>query len=74
MTYFVLDAELQLLMALNHPNIVRCSECFVHQNKLCIVMDHCSEGGLMRWSGTLHRDPQVQPGGTVAFSSSMQSQ
>lgn len=36
---------LQLLMALNHPNIVRCLECFTHQSKLCIVMDWCSEGG-----------------------------
>lgn len=37
---------LQLLRALNHPNIVRCMECFVHANKLCIVMELCSEGGL----------------------------
>ena len=34
----------QLLMALKHPNIVRCLECFTHANKLCIVMDWCSEG------------------------------
>lgn len=31
-------------MALNHPNIVRCVECFTSNNKLCIVMDYCSEG------------------------------
>ena len=31
-------------MALKHPNIVRCVECFTHANKLCIVMDFCSEG------------------------------
>ncbi len=36
----------QLLMALSHPNIVRCLECFTHQSKLCIVMDWCSEGDL----------------------------
>lgn len=33
-------------MALNHPNIVRCSEAYTYQNKLCIVMDYCSEGQL----------------------------
>ena len=33
-------------MALKHPNIVRCLECFTHANKLCIVMDYCSEGDL----------------------------
>lgn len=37
----------QLLMALNHPNIVRCVECFTFNNKLCIVMDYCSEGELV---------------------------
>lgn len=37
-------ADLQVLKALNHPNIVRCVECFTHQSKLCIVMDWCSEG------------------------------
>jgi NIMA (never in mitosis gene a)-related kinase len=36
-------------MALNHPNIVRCTECFTHtsapgRQTLCIVMDYCSEG------------------------------
>lgn len=36
--------RLQLLMALKHPNIVRCHECFTHLNKLCIVMEWCSEG------------------------------
>lgn len=34
----------QLLMELNHPNIVRCHEAFVADGTLCIVMDHCSEG------------------------------
>eukprot|EP00198_Chlamydomonas_reinhardtii_P011003 XP_001700340.1 predicted protein [Chlamydomonas reinhardtii] len=38
------EQEAKLLMALNHPNIVRCIECFTHMNKLCIVMDWCSEG------------------------------
>ncbi len=36
--------EANLLMAMKHPNIVRSFECFMHQNKLCIVMDYCSEG------------------------------
>ncbi|GFR44775.1 hypothetical protein Agub_g6107 [Astrephomene gubernaculifera] len=40
------EQEAKLLMALNHPNIVRCIECFTHLNKLCIVMDWCSEGDL----------------------------
>ncbi|KAJ9525273.1 hypothetical protein QJQ45_020808 [Haematococcus lacustris] len=40
------EQEAKLLMALNHPNIVRCTECFTHQSKLCIVMDWCSEGDL----------------------------
>ncbi|KAG2486399.1 hypothetical protein HYH03_014976 [Edaphochlamys debaryana] len=40
------EQEAKLLMALNHPNIVRCMECFTHLNKLCIVMDWCSEGDL----------------------------
>ncbi|GLC38425.1 hypothetical protein PLESTB_001579500 [Pleodorina starrii] len=40
------EQEAKLLMALNHPNIVRCLECFTHLNKLCIVMDWCSEGDL----------------------------
>ncbi|KAG2424095.1 hypothetical protein HXX76_014770 [Chlamydomonas incerta] len=40
------EQEAKLLMALNHPNIVRCIECFTHMNKLCIVMDWCSEGDL----------------------------
>jgi serine/threonine protein kinase len=35
---------LQLLMALDHPNIVRCSACFVNPTKVCIVLDYCSEG------------------------------
>jgi len=39
---------LQLLMALNHPNIVRCVECFIANSKLCIVMDWCSEGECAR--------------------------
>eukprot|EP00983_Pelagomonas_calceolata_P094130 1157850-Pelagomonas_calceolata.AAC.14 len=37
---------MQLLMALNHPNIVRCVECFTANSKLCIVMDYCSEVAL----------------------------
>ncbi|GLI70930.1 hypothetical protein VaNZ11_016024 [Volvox africanus] len=40
------EQEGKVLMALNHPNIVRCIECFTHMNKLCIVMDWCSEGDL----------------------------
>ncbi|GIL80613.1 hypothetical protein Vretifemale_9758, partial [Volvox reticuliferus] len=40
------EQEAKVLMALNHPNIVRCIECFTHMNKLCIVMDWCSEGDL----------------------------
>lgn len=35
---------MQLLMALDHPNIVRCHEAFVSEGKLCIVMDYCSQG------------------------------
>jgi serine/threonine protein kinase len=39
------EQEAKVLMALSHPNIVRCTECFVHQGRLlCIVMDWCSEG------------------------------
>ena len=39
----------QLLKALNHPNIVRSVECFTSQNKLCIVMEWCSEGETALW-------------------------
>lgn len=35
---------LQVLLMLNHSNIVSCVESFRHQGKLCIVMDFCSEG------------------------------
>jgi serine/threonine protein kinase len=45
----------QLLMALKHPNIVSCKECFVHQSKLCIVMDYCSEGEAPSILGLLAR-------------------
>eukprot|EP00879_Flechtneria_rotunda_P025140 GHRR01026700.1.p1 GENE.GHRR01026700.1~~GHRR01026700.1.p1 ORF type:complete len:361 (+),score=125.75 GHRR01026700.1:367-1449(+) len=38
------EQEAKLLMALKHPNIVRCKECFTSAQKLCIVMDWCSEG------------------------------
>ncbi|KAG1653779.1 hypothetical protein FOA52_007586, partial [Chlamydomonas sp. UWO 241] len=38
--------EAQLLMALNHPNIVRCYDTFTEANKMCIVMELCSEGDL----------------------------
>ena len=38
--------EANLLMALKHPNIVRSYDCFTWQNKLCIVMEFCSEGDL----------------------------
>lgn len=31
-------------MALKHPNIVKCLDTFTHNNKLCIVMEWCSEG------------------------------
>eukprot|EP00955_Chlamydomonas_euryale_P071473 361084-Chlamydomonas_euryale.AAC.2 len=34
----------QLLMALNHPNIVRCYDTFVDGTKMCIVMELCGEG------------------------------
>lgn len=61
---------LQLLMALNHPNIVRCTECFIHANKLCIVMDWCSEGrsrlgtpgSMAQLHGCLHRGRGHVPG------------
>ena len=42
--YHSLHTVLQLLMALNHPNIVRCKGCFSNGSKLCIIMDWCSEG------------------------------
>lgn len=35
----------QLLMALDHPNVVRCYEAFVAEGRLHIVMDYCTEGG-----------------------------
>lgn len=35
---------LQVLLMLNHSNIVSCVESFRAQGKLCIVMDFCSEG------------------------------
>ena len=37
----------QVLLMLNHPNIVGCLESFRAQGKLCIVMDFCSEGMLL---------------------------
>lgn len=35
---------MQLLKALNHPNIVSCHESFIEGGKLCIIMDYCSGG------------------------------
>ena len=39
-------ANLQVLQALHHPNVVSCKEAFVSGGKLCILMDYCSEGKL----------------------------
>ncbi|WIA14899.1 hypothetical protein OEZ85_001614 [Tetradesmus obliquus] len=57
------EQEAKLLLALKHPNIVRCKECFTSGSKLCIVMDWCSEGDL--YSILQKRKGQLLPEDTV---------
>eukprot|EP01017_Pseudomicrothorax_dubius_P025190 TRINITY_DN2692_c0_g3_i1.p1 TRINITY_DN2692_c0_g3~~TRINITY_DN2692_c0_g3_i1.p1 ORF type:complete len:278 (-),score=49.95 TRINITY_DN2692_c0_g3_i1:3-836(-) len=40
--------EVKLLSCLNHPNIVKYHEYFIHNDKMCIVMDYASNGDLQK--------------------------
>ena len=48
---------MQVLLMLNHTNIVSCVESFRAAGKLCIVMDYCSEGErcALLYEATKHR-------------------
>ena len=52
--------ETAVLAALDHPNVVRHRESFVHRGFLCIVMDY-ADGGEAR----LARDSQSSPATAV---------
>ena len=36
--------EVKLLEGLNHPNVIRYHESFIHKNCLCIVIDYAEKG------------------------------
>uniref|UniRef100_A0A0G4HG77 non-specific serine/threonine protein kinase n=1 Tax=Chromera velia CCMP2878 TaxID=1169474 RepID=A0A0G4HG77_9ALVE len=38
--------EVQCLLGLQHPMIIQCLDCFVHHNKLMIVMEYADDGDL----------------------------
>jgi len=41
--------EAKILKALNHPNIVKCNDCYTTTNgKLCIVMEYADGGDLQQ--------------------------
>eukprot|EP00419_Tripos_fusus_P027675 CAMPEP_0172713076 /NCGR_PEP_ID=MMETSP1074-20121228/61473_1 /TAXON_ID=2916 /ORGANISM="Ceratium fusus, Strain PA161109" /LENGTH=385 /DNA_ID=CAMNT_0013537101 /DNA_START=167 /DNA_END=1324 /DNA_ORIENTATION=- len=43
------EGEAKVLSKLKHPYIVRYWESFVHEDKLCIIMDYCDGGNLLRY-------------------------
>jgi len=43
------EGEVKVLSKLKHPYIVRYWESFVHEDKLCIIMDYCDGGNLFRY-------------------------
>lgn len=42
----MLQEELAILKAVNHPNIVKFGECYIDHRFVHIVMEHCSGGEL----------------------------
>ncbi len=45
--YRELEHEVLVLKQLDHPNIVRCREVFLYDEKICMILDLC-EGGTLR--------------------------
>lgn len=43
------EGEVKVLSKLKHPYIVRYWESYVHNSKLCIVMDYCDGGDLFKY-------------------------
>lgn len=39
--------ELDIMAKMNHDNIAKLEETYIHENRLCIVMEYC-EGGDLR--------------------------
>lgn len=40
--------QIAVLKTLNHPNVVKYYESFIHNGKLCIVMDFAENGNLFK--------------------------
>ncbi len=45
--YRELEHEVLVLQQLDHPNIIRCREVFLYDEKICLILDLC-EGGTLR--------------------------
>ncbi len=45
--YGELEHEVLVLKQLDHPNIIRCREVFLYDEKICLILDLC-EGGTLR--------------------------
>ena len=39
--------EAKVLQSLDHPNIIKYYEAFIHNNKLCIVMEYADNGEIL---------------------------
>jgi NIMA (never in mitosis gene a)-related kinase len=55
------EVEVRVLSCLKHPYIVRYSESFVYDQKLCIVMDYCEGGDLSQYVSARRRQRTTIP-------------
>lgn len=55
------EVEVRVLASLKHPYIVRYSESFVHDQMLCIIMDHCEGGDLQQYITQRRRQRSTIP-------------
>ena len=46
MKYIISDKQISILETLDHPNVIKYSESFNHNNKFCIVMEYADKGDL----------------------------